>query len=1089
MSRVPPSLRAGGNGSGGYTNGYSNDGPPNQYSQNDNDVGTRARIGAERRNRERRPGGYGGFTSPEPEDEAPHVTRPTSLERTQAHRRSGDRYFGPNQSRSRSRPDAGRYTDGSHQIEEVLQSIKRDWEFMTEDNCVPVQISLKLLDSSSLGLANRYNEFCETHRQLQNALKAIVNEHHQGFNSSIGTFHKIQTSLQTSQTRVRHLKDSLLEAKSNLSTTKPELKDFATSSQGYDDMIQVLHTIEQLQLVPEKLEARISEKRFLTAVEILQDALRIIRKSEMEGIGALSDLRVYLSNQEHSLTDILIEELHSHLYLKSPYCEDRWKPYAHNQAKTRSANGSVSMIDSRGRTLYYFLEKLDTAMAMTDDSSRNPEADTFHYIQLIIEALNKMNRLDIAIDTIEQRLPVELFKVVEKSNNEVAQRHPSILRAYANKSRGKTDVAIDSDDARTALLHDLLWTLYARFEAIAEGHRVVHDVVAGIAKRENLRDAPELTRGFKELWKLYQSEIRSLLHDYLATDGDLTYRSSQSQQTSGSVFQKNQRDRTKRMFKLSDMDVKSTELATERDDLEFILKSSVPGLVSDSKRSNGVSADHSTTVHDGSATGHKLLVVPSVFNMGILLPPSLDFLNRLKEVVPPDSDIVMSTLTSFLDDFLVNVFHPQLDETLVDLCAQTFIELDAFQQDSQWSRHSKKPIFKGTTKFFSLITAFCKMLDNLPHDQAFSQLIITQMSTYYDKCSGWYKALVTRSQGKSQTGRLLKASAAFAEDGDLQNAVSALFETDKEKSQDKFEQEVILLLSKTDAEPLEESDLIMDRKTVASLCLLHTSMKWLASKVGHLRHISDRATDSSRLEHGKPKHNRRWTMVASTEPRADGVPVYLPLNADTADEFDSVVRSYQQLAATVLRCLHLEIRCRILHQLRVSIKDNYLLEQELNDADPDIISLNSDLVAFDEDVSNHLTSQQHSLITSGLAQLMDRAILQCSSHITVMNANGCNRMQLNILVLQQNLRNIEPTALLPRSAAFFDFFTAGPDAIIARAKETGGKGLGFGYEELKGLVELTYSEALGSDRREVSMQAKRAMDDRLLQLSEHLWSS
>jgi exocyst complex component 4 len=56
---------------------------------------------------------------------------------------------------------------------------------------------------------------------------------------------------------------------------------------------------EQLQLVPEKLEARISEKRFLIAVEILQGALRMIRRSEMESVGALSDLRVYLSNQEH----------------------------------------------------------------------------------------------------------------------------------------------------------------------------------------------------------------------------------------------------------------------------------------------------------------------------------------------------------------------------------------------------------------------------------------------------------------------------------------------------------------------------------------------------------------------------------------------------------------------------------------------------------------------------------------------------------------------------------------------------------------------------------------------------------------------
>lgn len=31
------------------------------------------------------------------------------------------------------------------------------------------------------------------------------------------------------------------------------------------------------------------------------------------------------------------------------------------------------------------------------------------------------------------------------------------------------------------------------------------------------------------------------------------------------------------------------------------------------------------------------------------------------------------------------------------------------------------------------------MLDNLPQDQAFTQLIISQMVTYYDKCCGWYK--------------------------------------------------------------------------------------------------------------------------------------------------------------------------------------------------------------------------------------------------------------------------------------------------------------------------------------------------------------
>lgn len=33
------------------------------------------------------------------------------------------------------------------------------------------------------------------------------------------------------------------------------------------------------------------------------------------------------------------------------------------------------------------------------------------------------------------------------------------------------------------------------------------------------------------------------------------------------------------------------------------------------------------------------------------------------------------------------------------------------------------------------------MLSSIPHDQAFTQLLIDQIVTYYDKCCGWYKCM------------------------------------------------------------------------------------------------------------------------------------------------------------------------------------------------------------------------------------------------------------------------------------------------------------------------------------------------------------
>jgi exocyst complex component 4 len=138
-------------------------------------------------------------------------------------------------------------------------------------------------------------------------------------------------SITTSQSKVRELRESLIKAKEDLSTSKPEVRNMVESSQKYEAMLETLQRMEYLQRVPEKLEAKISEKRFLTAVELLGEALKTIRQPDMMEIGALSDLRTYLGSQESSLADILLEELHNHLYLKSLYCNDRWKAYSAGQ--------------------------------------------------------------------------------------------------------------------------------------------------------------------------------------------------------------------------------------------------------------------------------------------------------------------------------------------------------------------------------------------------------------------------------------------------------------------------------------------------------------------------------------------------------------------------------------------------------------------------------------------------------------------------------------------------------------------------------------------------------------------------------------
>jgi exocyst complex component 4 len=103
-----------------------------------------------------------------------------------------------------------------------------------------------------------------------------------------------------------------------------------------------------------------------------------------------------------------------------------------------------------------------------------------------------------------------------------------------------------------------------------------------------------------------------------------------------------------------------------------------------------------------------------------------------------------------------------------------------------------------------------------------------------------------------------------------------------------------------------------------------------------------------------------------------------------------------------------------------------------------------------------------------------------------MNTHGCSRLQLNILVLQQNLKNIEPDAQLPRSATYYGLFALGSEEIVKRAKEQG-KEIGFSNEQVTVLLQLVYSEALKSDRREISVAAERGLAQDKLLLSEYLW--
>ena len=288
------------------------------------------------------------------------------------------------------------------------------------------------------------------------------------------------------------------------------------------------------------------------------------------------------------------------------------------------------------------------------------------------------------------------------------------------------------------------------------------------------------------------------------------------------------------------------------------------------------------------------------------------------------------------------------------------------------------------------------------------------------------------------------------------------------------------------------------------------------------------------------------------------------MTKESVAAFDKAIDSLRNLALTALLTLHIDIRCGSIHMVSQSLSSGnnsnsnrtseapptspipttsdqswvHILNTQPTSASPGILELNNDLIAFHATVSSYLGHAECLFITSGLARLIDRAFVSATRFIGAMNSNGALRLQLDVLVLQQNLKNIitdapvskvgkqrnsttTPTTTtniiavnnthdivaLPRSAKFLDYFLDGADRAISYAKEEkelfqsmgrakalqAGNGEPFTYDEMKVLVELCFSSTLGvpggDENREDFMAAKRRHGDALLKLSEVMWDS
>ncbi|KAK7059154.1 exocyst subunit [Paramarasmius palmivorus] len=1026
---------------------------------------------------------------------------------------------------------AGRRVNGRARpgdIDAILDQVKDEWEFVVDPDFNTVDLALQLLDESSTG--KDMESFRQTKQQLSKALKGSVDKHYQAFAASLPHHSSLLNHLGATQTQISEARAALQESKDSLGTKRGDLMQLWSRGQTLEEMMRILDQIDQLKSMPDLLETLMSEKRLLQASVLLVKNLKVINKPDMLEIGAVSDLRSYMSGQETALWEILIDELQSHLYLKSFWCDSRWAPYTPNQktfvrvpfedeAEQKHfvfPQNSPSLPSFNQSRLSRFLNSLtlrpnelpldlnepnfrDSSNGLPSSGSAfsnsisnlrtslaNPESDSFSYMETILESLAVLGRLGSALDIVAQRLPGEIFSLVDQTLDEVSERaeygrrgsiftlnnassnsegvyifsaDPALVVTHKNeflKAATLRLAALESSSQHMdhEILNDFFWTLYSKMDAVAQGLRVIYEVANRVGSRRDFKDSSGTKPGalfpLEDVWTSVQAEIRTLIYDYLTSEEEGNIASRNPVTSINEILRDGRfsRDKTKGVFRLADTDPKATKkvLKPHEDALTQVIKDTMPGLVQASTETAIQSALSKVGTEDKLLVGvgqhHRLLIKPNAFHVSVLFQPTLAWLDRISQVLPTDVANVRAS-GAVLDEFVLKVYLPQLEEKVSSLFHHAVTGPEAFQTDPLSKRLSPQPLVKASTQLMALVNSLCIMLQTTPfHQESYSRLILGVIIQFYQRCSDRFQDLVTISPPtESNLNPVVALAAQWAQRQELTNG---LIDLKKDPPPSSSQQQQIcseetkhelVFLGNT---KISKTDLVPSTRNLAALSSLYRSTSWFASELSALKaRPDDMPPTPQNLE---PLSAVPFTPFTPLLPMIPTVTeLSLPLSKEMALRYQALIRTYDQLSDLILDTIRIDIRCRTLHYLDLAMRlGNYTIDSEASEPDPHIIDLNNELGECNDFISVSLPKGAREFIFVGLGQLMEHILISSARHLQQPNAFGLKKILRNILALQQCLKTITNGAQskeLERARKYYSLFFKGPQEMIQEIRK------------------------------------------------------
>nr|XP_045594627.1 exocyst complex component 4-like isoform X1 [Procambarus clarkii] len=925
------------------------------------------------------------------------------------------------------------------------------------------------------------------YRKSDLRLDQLITNHDQSLKDVMQIFGEVSGRLAESRKRIRTIKDNLAACKRLLHCKRDELKERWLEGVEHKHVMLLLEQIDEVRDVGDRVGGYINKKHYLHATQLLVTSLNRLG-TDLKMVEALKDVNLDLHARREKLHEGLIDELHKHLY-------QRWTKEVLALRRQGSGRDSTNTLTRAGsdraslgtgksdKARKNLLEMMTTPNKnkgavdgeglQEDVTGTDPEANSQHFMAILVECLALLGKLPDAVETIKRRMQKELGIIIQRTTQQIVEYHPSAPPDDPPVS-GPAYLKADSREAK--LLQELLQVVFDQFRLVVAAHQ---SVLVSMRASSDKHGIEVLLYTMPDVWSKVQASLQVMLSEYL----DLSQLGTNQQQAPAATFTETATDISsfftkKRIPRSKNYSLFKFEASYHAMTMNSYLMEQAAGQGGLDEFDFGLSIPDANTGSNAKSSSknmnEKPLVCPaSPHNITAIFNPLQSFVREIEDALGC-SPGTHCTLYVFITDYIKDAFLAQLHVETAGRLEQATKALDQWRtcKDPSLLKTMKvnRPLLQSSISVWQSIEELRWLLGALPlYADHFVSMMCNTLMNYRETCQAAYRGI---TQPDSEDKRIISATWAKDEDisrflRDLPNwrALQAGVSTEcavegeenPEEVGERNRKEAEILTGNLGDQLIPQHEILADPSQLRTLAHLQESLEWFGSCIVKFATSLPKKSTSSGI------------MVSGEVP---------PVSDASVQTLTSLAKDFEELAHTCLLVLHLEVRLHcFFYLLPVARGGGFASGLDSQEPDTDVLKLIKDLATIDEALSNTLHPRKCKYIFEGLGPLIANILMTSVVHIRRINENGIKKMCRNIFSIQQQLTNITMTRelALDQARQYYEMMYHSPDEILNAIMNRG-----------KQFSELEYINALQLLHRSSPGHSQELLLTSLQRLSEIL---